>query len=71
MRLHPGLRQGELSPLSAHGTKRFAGGKTLMPGEFSSPEQIKNGVPARCAASGGVDILGDLIDELENNGLYF
>ncbi len=29
------------------------------------------GVPARCAASGGADILGDLIDELENNGLYF
>ena len=55
-----------------------------MPGEFISPEQIKElGVPARREASGGaaistyiitpynVDILGDLIDELENNGLYF
>ena len=43
----------------------------------------KNGVPARRVASGGaaistyiitpynVDILGDLIDDLENNGLYF
>ena len=29
--------------------------KTLMPGEFISPEQMKrNGVPARCSASCGV-----------------
>ena len=56
----------------------------MMPGELISPEQMKeDGAPARCAASSGaaistyiitpynVDILGDLIDELENNGLYF
>ena len=35
-------------------TKRFASGKTLMPGEFSSPEQIKEtlGGPVRPAARG-------------------
>ena len=34
--------------------KRFAGGKTLMPGEFSSPEQMKEtlGGPVRPAARG-------------------
>ena len=41
-----------------------------MPGEFISPEQIKSsGFPHD--AQHRVDILGDLIDELENNGLYF
>ena len=52
--------------------KRFAARQNLDAGRihFARADKII-GVPARCAASGGADILGDLIDELENNGLYF
>ena len=43
-----------------------------MPGGFTPPEQIQNkGRPTDAQHRMGWDILGDLIDELENNGLYF
>ena len=83
MRLHQGVRQGELSPLSAHGTKRFAGGKTLMPGGFTPPEQMKRvGAPQNgtfCGRGGmrasiynampteGVEKLCDFIKAFDKN----
>ena len=46
-----------MSPLPAHGTKRFAEGKTLMRGGFTPPAQIKSlGVPqnGRFCGQGGM-----------------
>ena len=46
-----------MSPLPAHGTKCFAKGKTLMPGGFTPPAQIKSlGVPqnGRFCGQGGM-----------------
>ena len=70
MRLHQGLRQGELSPLSAHETKRFAGGKTLMPGGFSPPEQMKrSGFPQNGTFCGRGGMRASIYDAMPAEGV--